>query len=102
MAGPKKGHAKEVKLKKAKYRRLLRMTDEVRDHTLKSYFHLCKEMSAKMFIEWRIKQKELLKDPILKKALRIRHLSNFQKYDKEEIIFKLYKENVNSFDSIKD
>ena len=78
------------------------MTDEVRDHTLKSYFHLCKEMSAKMFIEWRIKQKELLRDPNLKKALRIRHLSNFQKYDKEEIIFKLYKENVNSFDSIKD
>ena len=77
MTASKKNFAKESKHKKAKFRRLNRMTDEVRDHTLKSYFHLCKEMSAKLFIEWRIKQKELLKDPILKKALRIRRLNNF-------------------------
>ena len=77
MTASKKNFAKELKQKKAKFRRLNRMTDEVRDHTLKSYFHLCKEMSAKLFIEWRTKQKELLKDPILKKALRIRQLNNF-------------------------
>ena len=40
--------------KKKKISNLMRLTDEVRDHALKAYFHYCKEKAAKNFIEWRI------------------------------------------------
>ena len=63
------------------------MTDEVRDHTLKAYFHYCKEKAAKLFLEWRILESKIVKDSSKKKALRLARITNFKKYDKEEEIF---------------
>ena len=80
---------------------MMRLNDEVRDHALKAYFHYCKERHAKAFIEWRVQQAQLAKVPEKKKALRLRRLHNFHKYDKEESIFDLYMANYNDFDSVK-
>ena len=69
----------------------MRLGDEERDEALKSYYTLCKEKSAVAFIEWRMEQARLLAEhPYLKKALRLRRLINYEKFDKEKDIFKIY------------
>ena len=52
-----KGKIKKKKclIKKKLIKRITEMGDDVRDIALKEYFKLCKEKSAKRFIDWRIK-----------------------------------------------
>ena len=38
---------------------LMRLTEDVREHALKTYFHYCKEKAAKNFIDWRMEQAKL-------------------------------------------
>ena len=71
----------------------------MRDVVLENYFHYCKEKAAKSFIEWRIQQAEFAKDPVLRRALRIRRLSSYLLYHKEDEIFDIYKSR--SFESVK-
>ena len=59
----------------------MRMGDEVREFALKTYFHLCKERGARSFMEWRIKQAEIMKDPVMRKALRLRQMNNIENYN---------------------
>ena len=76
------------------------MKDDVRDHALTAYFHYCKEKAAKAFIEWRMRDELICKNPEYKKALRFRRLTNFKKYDKEEAVYQLYLEYEDDFESI--
>lgn len=78
--------------RKRQAQRLFETSDEVRDFALKAYYHYCKENGARCFIEWRQTLFDLEKDEAVYKALRIRRLMNFHKYDLEESIFKIYLE----------
>ena len=49
-----KGKMKES-IRRKRLKKLIRLSDEVKDTTLKSYYSFCKERAAKAFIEWRIK-----------------------------------------------
>ena len=40
-------------------------------------------------------------NPYLEKALRLRRLMNYDKYNKEDHLFKIYLENYSEFDKIK-
>lgn len=62
--------------KKRHLQRIIRVGDDVRECALKNYFHLCKEKAAKRFIEWRVEQAQLIKDPIMRQALRLRRLND--------------------------
>ena len=77
------------------------MGDDVRDIALKEYFKLCKEKSAKRFIDWRIKQAEYMKDPMMRIALRISRLTYIDKYSIEDSIFELYMNNIHNFEDVK-
>lgn len=74
---PRKGKQNSAALRKKQVRRLAECSDDVREHALKAYFHYCKEKAAKNFIDWRIEQAEFMKDPVTKRALRLRRLANF-------------------------
>ena len=81
---------------------LLKLGDEVRDEALKSYYKLCKEKAAVGFIQWRIEQARLqAENPYLKKALRLRRLISFQKYNKEQELFNIYMDNEKYFEKVK-
>ena len=54
-----------------------------------------------MFIEWRIEQAKLVEDPVMRKALRLRRLSSFRKFDQEQTIYDLYTAHEADFDSVK-
>lgn len=78
------------------------LDDQVRDESLKAYYHLCKEKGAANFMYWRVEQAKLQAQyPYLKKALRLRRLINFEKYDKESQLFQLYMDNPVSFEKVK-
>ena len=79
----------------------MRLGEEAREATLTSYFRFCKERAAKAFMDWRIQQSNLVKNPNIAKALRLRRLSSVKIYDKEETIFKIYMENEHNFESVK-
>ena len=81
--------------------KLIRLSDEIREVVLESYFHYCKEKAAKTFIDWRIQQAEFAKDPVMRKALRICRLSSYLIYNKEDEIFEIYRLNKNNFESVK-
>ena len=91
-----KATAKDKRLAK-----LIRLSDEIREVVLESYFHYCKEKAAKTFIDWRIQQAEFAKDPVMRKALRICRLSSYLIYNKEDEIFEIYRLNKNNFESVK-
>lgn len=61
-------------VRKKRLQKLMRISEEVREEALKSYFGFCKERAAKAFIEWRITQASLVKKPLTAKALRLRRL----------------------------
>ena len=92
---------KKESLRKKRLNKLMRVGDDVREVCLKSYFHLCKEKAARKFIDWRIEQAKLIQDKSLKRALRLRRLSNFDKFNKEESIFKLFKLYESDFEGAK-
>lgn len=98
----KKGLRKKEAARKRRVNLLENMTDEVRDHALKAYFHYCKEQAAKCFIEWRMQQADIAKDPEQKKALRVRRLSNISKFNTEEAIFMLFLKHEENFESVKE
>ena len=78
---------------------LMQLTDEVREHALKSYFHYCKEKAAKNFLDWRIQLAAFEISPEHKKALSYRRLSNLDRYEqKEKEIFALYMQHKNDFE----
>ena len=52
----KKGPKKKEAARRRRLNLLMKMTEEVRDHSLKAYFHYCKEKAAKSFIFWRMQQ----------------------------------------------
>ena len=80
----------------------MNISDDLREYALKSYFHLCKEKAAKRFIEWRLEQAELVRDPVMRQALRLRRLSEDPKFNKEESIFNLYQQYESNFESVRE
>ena len=40
--------------KKKMIKKLLDIPEDLRDHCLKQYFHMCKEKAATKFFEWRL------------------------------------------------
>lgn len=95
----KKGNAQ----RKKRVGLLMSIDDELRDESLNAYYLLCKEKGAHSFMHWRIEQQKLQKRfPFLKKALRLRRLIAFDKFNKEEHIFKLYTDNADNFDAVKE
>ena len=80
----------------------MNIEDDLREFVLQSYFHLCKEKAAKRFIEWRLEQAELVRDPVMRQALRLRRLSQDPKFNKEESIFNLYQEHESNYDSVRE
>lgn len=97
----KPGQKKKEKLRKKRLNKLLCLTEAVREKTLKLYFHICKEKAAKKFIEWRIEQAQVTQNRAIKKAIRLRRLTDFHRFEKEEAIFSLYRENEHNFDAVK-
>ena len=85
-------------VRKKRLDKLLRLSEEVREATLTSYYQFCKERAAKAFIEWRIEQANLVKNPSTAKALRLRRLSIQAMYKKEDVIFRIYLDNEYRFE----
>lgn len=80
---------------------LMSIPQEVRDASLKAYYKLCKERGAKKFIEWRMEQARLQACyPYYQKAIRIRRLVNFEKFNLESLMYKIYKDNESEVDRV--
>ena len=73
--------------KKKIIKRLLDIKDDLRDHFLRQYFHMCKEKAATKFLEWRMMQGDLLKVQGMKKIIRNARLFSAVKYDTEYVIY---------------
>lgn len=86
-------------MRKKRLNLLIGLSEEVREVTLKQYFHFCKEKAAKRFIDWRIEQAKI-EDRAVKRAIRIRRLTNHNLH-KEELIYSIAKKNEHNFDAVK-
>lgn len=73
--------------KKKMIKRLLDIPEDLRDHCLGQYFHMCKEKAATRFFEWRLQQKELYKVDGLRDIIWRARLSSHTKFDLEHIIY---------------
>lgn len=91
----KKAHLNKKLGSKLKKRigELMSIEPEVKEQSIKAYYLFCKERGAKNFIQWRIEQARLQACyPYFKKALRLRRLVNYEKYNLENVLYRLYRQ----------